>query len=84
MQKNFVLDTNVLLDNPSCIRTLRNGQENRVILPYTVLRELDKLKREPRVSHIVAQAIAVLQETPTSSSCRRGPLTTPKARPATT
>ena len=62
MQKNFVLDTNVLLDNPYCIRTLRNGQENRVILPYTVLRELDKLKREPRVSHIVAQAIAVLQD----------------------
>ncbi|MDP3431113.1 MAG: PIN domain-containing protein, partial [Desulfomicrobium sp.] len=38
MQKNYVLDTNVLIDNPQCIRALRNGQENRVILPYTVLR----------------------------------------------
>jgi PhoH-like ATPase len=64
MQKNYVLDTNVLIDNPYCIRTLRNGQENRVILPYTVLRELDKLKREPRVSHVVAQAIAALQDDP--------------------
>ena len=64
MQKNYVLDTNVLIDNPQCIRALRNGQDNRVILPYTVLRELDKLKREPRVAHIVAQAIAVLQEDP--------------------
>ena len=64
MQKNYILDTNVLIDNPSCIRTLRNGQENRVILPYTVLRELDKLKREPRVAHIVAQAIAALQDDP--------------------
>jgi PhoH-like ATPase len=64
MQKNYILDTNVLIDNPSCIRTLRNGMENRVILPYTVLRELDKLKREPRVAHIVAQAIAALQDDP--------------------
>lgn len=64
MQKNYVLDTNVLIDNPHCIRALRNGQENRVILPYTVLRELDKLKREPRVAHIVAQAIAALQDDP--------------------
>lgn len=64
MQKNYVLDTNVLIENPYCIRALRNGLENRVILPYTVLRELDKLKREPRVSHIVAQAISVLHEDP--------------------
>jgi PhoH-like ATPase len=64
MQKNYVLDTNVLIENPYCIRALRNGQENRIILPYTVLRELDKLKREPRVSHIVAQAIAALQDDP--------------------
>jgi PhoH-like ATPase len=64
MQKNYILDTNVLIDNPSCIRTLRNGQDNRVILPYTVLRELDKLKREPRVAHIVAQAISALQDDP--------------------
>ena len=62
MQKNYVLDTNVLIDNPYCIKTLRNGQENRVILPYTVLRELDKLKREPRVAHVVAQAITALQD----------------------
>ncbi len=64
MQKNYVLDTNVLIENPLCIKSLRNGQENRIILPYTVLRELDKLKREPRVSHIVAKAIAILQEDP--------------------
>lgn len=64
MQKNYVLDTNVLIENPLCITSLRNGQENRIILPYTVLRELDKLKREPRVSHIVAKAISVLQDDP--------------------
>jgi len=64
MYKNYVLDTNVLIENPYCIRALRNGQENRIILPYTVLCELDRLKREPRVSHIVSQAISVLQDDP--------------------
>ncbi len=64
MYKNYVLDTNVLIENPQCIRALRNGQENRIILPYTVLCELDRLKREPRVAHIVAQAVTVLQSDP--------------------
>jgi PhoH-like ATPase len=64
MYKNYVLDTNVLIENPQCIRALRNGQENRIILPYTVLCELDRLKREPRVAHIVAQAVTVLQNDP--------------------
>ncbi|WP_432738244.1 PhoH family protein [Maridesulfovibrio sp. FT414] len=56
-QKNFVLDTNVLIENPKCITALRNGQDNMVHIPYTVLTELDKLKRDPRIGHIVSQAI---------------------------
>lgn len=56
-QKNFVLDTNVLIENPKCITALRNGQDNKVHIPYTVLTELDKLKRDPRIGHIVTQAI---------------------------
>ena len=59
-QKNFVLDTNVLIENPKCIATLRNGQENKIHIPYTVLTELDKLKRDPRVGHIVAQAVKLI------------------------
>ncbi|SMF15461.1 PhoH family protein [Desulfovibrio gilichinskyi] len=59
-QKNFVLDTNVLIENPKCIATLRNGVENKIHIPYTVLTELDKLKRDQRVGHIVTQAIQLI------------------------
>lgn len=58
--KHFVLDTNVLIENPKCIFTLRNGKDNQVYVPYTVLTELDKLKKDPRVGHIVAQAVRAI------------------------
>jgi PhoH-like ATPase len=59
--KNFILDTNVLLENPKSIRALRNGNENSIILPYTVLEELDKLKRDHRLSHLVAQTVKEIE-----------------------
>ena len=59
--KNFVLDTNVLIENPKCIAALRNGQENTIHIPYTVLSELDRLKRDPRLGHVVAQAVSSIQ-----------------------
>lgn len=58
--KHFVLDTNVLIENPKCIFTLRNGQDNQIYVPYTVLTELDKLKKDPRVGHIVAKAVRTI------------------------
>ncbi|WP_147819859.1 PhoH family protein [Salidesulfovibrio onnuriiensis] len=62
-QKNFVLDTNVLLENPKSIAALRNGQENIIHIPYTVLSELDKLKKDSRIGHVVSQAVrAILQD----------------------
>lgn len=60
--KHFVLDTNVLIENPKCISTLRNGQDNTVYVPYTVLTELDKLKKDSRIGHIVAQAVRAILE----------------------
>lgn len=42
MKKVFVLDTNVLLHDYKCIF---NFQENNVIIPITVLEELDKFKK---------------------------------------
>lgn len=60
-QKNFVIDTNVLLENPNCLRNFRNGNENRIILPYTVLQELDKLKKDNRLSHLVAQTVKEIE-----------------------
>ena len=42
MRKIFVLDTNVLIHDPYCIRNFRG---NDVVLPIFVLEEIDKLKR---------------------------------------
>jgi len=41
MQKNFVLDTNVLIHNPQAIYSFA---DNRVIIPITVIEELDHFK----------------------------------------
>jgi len=62
--KNFVLDTNVLIENPKCIAGLRNGNENVIHIPYTVLGELDTLKRDGRIGHVVAQAVTSILEDP--------------------
>ena len=42
VSKVFVLDTNVILHDHSCIR---HFQDNDVVLPITVLEELDKFKK---------------------------------------
>lgn len=44
MKKNFVLDTNVLIHNP---QALYSFADNNVILPLTVIEELDELKTSP-------------------------------------
>ncbi len=62
MKKFYVLDTNALLEDPNCIRILRNGQENTVGIPFHVILELNKLKKEPRVKHLVAKAIDSIRD----------------------
>lgn len=41
--KNFILDTNVLLHDPSAFR---NFKKNQVIIPLKVIEEIDQFKRE--------------------------------------
>ncbi len=62
MKKCYILDTNALLEDPNCIRILRNGEENAVGIPFHVILELNKLKKEPRVQHLVAKAIDSIRE----------------------
>ncbi len=62
--KNYIVDTNVLLDDPSALFKLRNGTENQIFIPYHVLLELDKLKKDPRLGHIVAKVIEHLSNHP--------------------
>ena len=51
------VDTNVLLDDPEALFKLRNGSENHIFIPYHVLLELDKFKKDPRLGHIVAKVV---------------------------
>lgn len=61
-QKNYFIDTNVLLDDPESIAILRNGLENRIFIPHTVLEELDKHKTDSRLGHQAQQALSYLLE----------------------
>lgn len=47
MKKKYIVDTNVLMDDPNCLDILRNGIENEIYIPKTVIDELDNLKRNP-------------------------------------
>ncbi len=62
--KNYVVDTNVLLDDPNALFKLRNGNENDIFIPYHVLLELDKFKKDPRLGHIVARVVQYLSDHP--------------------
>ena len=41
--KNYVLDTNVLVHDPSAILSFK---ENQVLIPIEVIEEIDRFKRE--------------------------------------
>ena len=61
-KKQYIIDTNVLLEDPNALFKLRNGNENTVYLPYHVLLELDKFKKNSKLAHIVAKVIKYLIE----------------------
>ncbi len=61
-RKHYIVDTNVLLEDPGALFKLRNGNENRVYIPYHVLLELDKFKKNPKLGHIVARVVDHLSE----------------------
>ena len=63
-QKNYIIDTNVLLEDPLSLAKLRNGNENHVFIPYHVLLELNKVKKNPKLRHIVARVIEYLVKNP--------------------
>jgi len=62
MEKTYIIDTNVLLDDPNCITTLMNGEENNIVIPYKVLLELDNLKRDPVKRYLVKNVITSINE----------------------
>ena len=72
-QKHYILDTNVLLEDPHALQKLRNGNENNVYIPFHVLLELDKFKKDPRLGPIVARIIHQLSEFPESYKFLQSP-----------
>lgn len=55
MKKVFVLDTNVLLHDPTAILRFK---DNDVVLPITVIEELDRFKKQPEVTGRNARQVA--------------------------
>lgn len=54
MTKNFVLDTNVLIHNPNAIYSFT---DNNVVIPITVIEELDNLKNSSDKKGMHARAV---------------------------
>jgi len=53
--KTFVLDTNVILHDPTCIN---HFQENDVVIPISVIEEMDRFKRGNQVINLNAREFA--------------------------
>ncbi len=62
MQKKYIIDTNVLIDNPNCIEILRNGEENEIFLPLYTILELDHLKTDKNIGGAVRESIQKIIE----------------------
>jgi PhoH-like ATPase len=62
MKIDYILDTNILIDSEKSIEELRNGVENNIFIPNTVLIELDKLKRDPNLKFQVSKVVKELHK----------------------
>lgn len=60
MKKNYVLDANILIEDSKSIENLKNGQENNIYIPSTVIEELDELK--DKKPHLKNRIFAVIDE----------------------
>lgn len=67
--KTFILDTNVILHDSSCIHQF---QENDVIIPLTVIEELDHFKRGSQVINLNAREFARTLDMITGSALFNG------------
>lgn len=62
MKKNYIVDTNVLLEDLESLKVLINGDENKIIIPDVVLDELDGLKKNQRLKWRAIEAIKKINE----------------------
>lgn len=58
MKKIYILDTNVLLEDNEAIDNLRNGEDdNTIVIPYSVIVELDRVKEKLNKAYLVSNII---------------------------
>lgn len=66
MVKNFIIDTNVLLDNPNAIEIIKNGKNgkdtNKIYISKTTIDELDGLKKNIKLKPQVKAVIQKLHQ----------------------
>jgi PhoH-like ATPase len=62
LKKKYILDTSVLIDNPECIKLLRNGEENEIYIPKIVIEEIDNLKHKDNKKYLALRVIDALEK----------------------
>ncbi len=75
--KTFILDTNVILHDSSCINQF---QEHDVVIPLTVIEELDYFKRGSQVINLNAREFARTLDSMTGSALFNGGVSMGKGR----
>jgi len=75
--KTFVLDTNVILHDPSCITQF---QENNIAIPLAVIEEIDHFKRGSQVININAREFARTLDSITGSALFNGGISLGKGK----
>lgn len=75
--KVFILDTNVILHDSSCIHQFK---ENDIVIPLTVIEELDHFKRGSQVINLNAREFARTLDSMTGSALFNGGVSLGKGR----
>jgi PhoH-like ATPase len=75
--KTFILDTNVILHDASCIHQFK---ENDIVIPLTVIEELDQFKRGSQVINLNAREFARTLDSMTGSALFNGGVKMGKGR----
>lgn len=75
--KVFILDTNVILHDASCIHQFK---ENDIVIPITVIEELDHFKRGSQVINLNAREFARTLDTMTGSALFNGGISLGKGK----
>lgn len=75
--KTFILDTNVILHDPTCITQF---QENNIVIPLAVIEEIDHFKRGSQVININAREFARTLDSITGSTLFNGGISLGKGK----